>query len=163
MNYPDRNDKIEIKLARAEDSIVISRLLYESFREIQPVYTQRAFEATVVKREEVLARMIEGPVWLALYNDEIIGTVSSILTLGGLYMRGMAVHPKMRGKNIGRQLLEKVESYAKTQACHRVYLSTTPYLESAIRLYQNFGFVRTEEPPHDLFKTPLFTMEKKIT
>jgi hypothetical protein len=39
-------------------------------------------------------------------------------------------------------------------------LSTTPFLNSAIRLYENFGFRRNEAEPHDLFGTPMFTMEK---
>ena len=34
------------------------------------------------------------------------------------------------------------------------------FLRAAIHLYEDFGFRRTSEPPHDLFDTPLFTMEK---
>ena len=33
---------------------------------------------------------------------------------------------------------------------------------SAIRLYEQAGFARTSVPPHELFGTPLFTMEKVI-
>jgi len=31
-----------------------------------------------------------------------------------------------------------------------------------MRLYERFGFQRTEEGPHDLFGTSLFTMEKQL-
>jgi len=41
-------------------------------------------------------------------------------------------------------------------------LSTTPFLDDAIRLYQRFGFERIREGPHDLAGTPLFTMEKAV-
>ncbi|HEV8659305.1 MAG TPA: hypothetical protein VGS96_11840 [Thermoanaerobaculia bacterium] len=40
-------------------------------------------------------------------------------------------------------------------------LSTTPFLDRAIALYERCGFRRTDEPPHDRFGTPLFTMRKK--
>ena len=44
-----------------------------------------------------------------------------------------------------------------------MFLSTTPFLESAIRLYEKFGFQRTSDGPLDLFGTPLFTMQKSLS
>ncbi len=41
-----------------------------------------------------------------------------------------------------------------------MFLSTTPFLHSAIRLYERFGYRRTDDGMNDLFGTPLFTMEK---
>ena len=38
---------------------------------------------------------------------------------------------------------------------------TTPFLSSAIRLYEGFGFRRTNDGPQELLGTPLFTMKKK--
>src|SRR5260370_227302 len=43
-----------------------------------------------------------------------------------------------------------------------MYLSTTPFLDRAIRLYERFGFQRSDEGPLDLFGTPLFTMTKRL-
>jgi len=51
----------------------------------------------------------------------------------------------------------------RERGCKRLYLSTTPFLHSAIRLYERCGFRRTDEGPHDLFGTPLFTMEKGVS
>jgi len=36
-------------------------------------------------------------------------------------------------------------------------------LSRAIRVYESFGFRRTEDGPQDLFGTPLFTMEKALS
>jgi hypothetical protein len=41
-------------------------------------------------------------------------------------------------------------------------LHTTPFLSRAIRCYERFGFVRSQDPPSNLFGTPLFTMEKQL-
>jgi ribosomal protein S18 acetylase RimI-like enzyme len=43
-----------------------------------------------------------------------------------------------------------------------MFLSTTPFLIGAISLYERAGFRRTGEGPHDLFGTPLFSMEKVL-
>jgi putative acetyltransferase len=92
----------------------------------------------------------------------IVGTVAAVAKGERLYIRSMAVLPSARGHGIGKALLEQIEKFATEQGFQRLYLSTTPFLLSAIRLYESFGFDRTSEGPHELFGTPLFTMEKKI-
>jgi ribosomal protein S18 acetylase RimI-like enzyme len=74
----------------------------------------------------------------------------------------MAVLPRARGKKIGWSLLKAVEHFARRQNCRRMFLSTTPFLHRAIRLYERFGFRRGAEGPHELFGTPLFTMVKRL-
>jgi len=59
--------------------------------------------------------------------------------------------------------MEEVERFAETTAVDSLYLSTTPFLDATIRLYQGCGFRFTEEGPSDLFGTPLRTMEKKLS
>ena len=58
--------------------------------------------------------------------------------------------------------IEQVENFARAGGFQRMLLSTTPFLDDAIRLYQRFGFERIREGPHDLAGTPLFTMEKAV-
>ena len=107
--------------------------------------------------------MSEGPVWIALHNDAIVGTVSAINQGEALYIRGMAVLPAVRGHKVGDLLLRQVESYAAARGCKSLILSTTPFLARAIRLYENFGYRRRSDGPDDLFGTPLFTMSKTVS
>ena len=65
-------------------------------------------------------------------------------------------------QRLGEQLLGYVENLANSQGARRLLLSTTPFLERAIRLYESFGFERTDEGPHDLHGTPLLTMQKLL-
>ena len=48
------------------------------------------------------------------------------------------------------------------QGFQRMFLSTTPFLLAAVRLYEQFGFQPTDAGPRELFGTPLFTMEKRL-
>jgi putative acetyltransferase len=104
--------------------------------------------------------MDEGPVWVALVDGRVVATASIVVKAEGIYIRGMAVLPGARGGNIGRLLLEHIEAYAAERGVKHLYLSTTPFLARAIRLYEHSGFRRTGRGPSEMFGTPLFTMEK---
>ena len=153
---------IEIRLAIASEAPEIASVLYESFIEYRPSYTVGAFDATAASAEEIQERMKQGPVWVAVHASAIVGTVAAVTKGDTLYIRGMAIRPSARGQAIGRLLLETIKKHALAQGYRRVTLSTTPFLDRAIRLYESFGFRRTGEGPHDLCGTPLFTMELNL-
>jgi GNAT superfamily N-acetyltransferase len=151
---------IRIRLAVPEDASSIARVLYESFLEYRSAYTQEAFAATTPAGDQIQQRMKEGPMWIALRDNTIVGTVAAVPEGGRLYIRGMAILPAARGQRVGEFLLRQIESYASERGFKRLYLSTTPFLSRAIRLYEHYGFRHSSEGPHDLFGTPLVTMEK---
>ncbi len=151
---------LAIRRAGTEDAPVIAALLRESFIEFKSLYTDGGFAATTPGPEQVLARMREGPTWLALREGKVVGTVAAVVRDQSVYVRGMAVLPAARGSGAGTALLQQVENWADSERYTRLFLSTTPFLDSAIRLYERSGFQRTNDGLHDLFGTPLFTMEK---
>ena len=154
--------EIQIRAAGREDAEAVARVLYESFIEFRAVYTDGGFAATTPGAEQVRVRMSEGPVWLAFRGATAVGTVAAVVKGTRLYLRGMAVLPSARGLGIAARLLDLVEQEARRRRCESVFLSTTPFLSGAIRLYEESGFRRTEEGPHELGGTPLLTMEKNI-
>jgi|ERR1051326_8433 N-acetylglutamate synthase-like GNAT family acetyltransferase len=152
--------EIAIRRADTGDAVEIAALLAEAFAEYRSLYTDAGYAATVIANSQVSARIKEGPVWVATRDASVIGTVSVLPKDKSLYLRGMAVLPSARGQRIGEMLLRCVEEFAASRGFSRLQLSTTPFLNRAIRLYQACGFRRTDEPPHELFGTPLFSMEK---
>jgi ribosomal protein S18 acetylase RimI-like enzyme len=154
----------DIRIRRAEfrDAPAIALLLAEAFAEYQPLYTFAGYEATVIANQQVLTRIKEDPVWIAVLDELVVGTISVVPKGESLYIREMAVLPSARGRRIGNMLLTHVEKFAASQGFSRLFLSTTPFLDRAIRLYETFGFRQTDEGPHELFGTPLFTMEKRL-
>jgi GNAT superfamily N-acetyltransferase len=153
---------MQIRRATHEDAALIASVLLESFIEYRDSYTPEAFAATTPKSDEVRSRMTEGPVWVALFDGAVVGTVAGVARGEDLYVRGMAVLPQGRGRGTGELLLRQVEDYALLRGYERLILSTTPFLHRAIRLYERYGFRCDEEGPHDLLGTPLFTMVKSL-
>jgi len=149
-------------MANPADASGIASVLKASFAQYESLYTPEGFQATTPAPESVLQRMNEGPVWIASSEGVIVGTAAATVKKDSLYIRGMAVMPRARGKAIGLLMLEQLEVYALSLGCSRMFLSTTPFLLRAIALYEGAGFQRTAAEPHDLFGTPLFTMEKAL-
>ena len=151
-----------VRRATTTDLPEVASLMHESFVEFRSLYTEAAFLATTPKVDQLGRRLEEGPVWIATIEDKIVGTVSAVERGNDLYIRGMAVLPSARGHRLGELLLKQTEDFGGERNCRRLVLSTTPFLHRAIKLYERNGFRRTDEPPHDLFGTPLFTMVKML-
>ncbi len=151
---------IKIRRATPGDARAIAVVLCQAFVQFKSLYTEAGFAATTPAEEQILARVYEGPVWVALLEGVMLGTGPVVAKNKSLYIRGMAVLPSARGSGIGARLLRQIETLAVKEGHTRLFLSTTPFLDSAIRLYEKSGFRRTSEGPHDLFGAPLFTMEK---
>ena len=153
---------VRIRLAAPDDAPVVANILHASFVEYESLYTAPGFAATTPPAQQVLARMREGPVWIALRHIEAVGTVAAVVEDNSLYVRGMAVRPEARRLKVGALLLDQAQRFALEQGCSRVFPSTTPFLAAAIRLYEKSGFRRVQDGGRDLFGTPLFRMEKYI-
>jgi GNAT superfamily N-acetyltransferase len=158
------NREASIRRATAADAEDIAQVLRQSFVEFEPLYTPEGLAATTPDEQQVRRRMDEGPVWVALWGDRIAGTAAAVPKgEKGLYVRGIAVVPSARGRGIAESLLNEVETFAKSSGCPRLFLTTTPFLSSAIRLYERCGFLRIPDGADDLFGTPLLTMAKDLS
>lgn len=153
---------IDIRLATAADAPKIEAVLAQSFEEYRTQFTSAAFEVTAPPAETILKRMKEGPVWVAVQRGDVVGTISAVPKGRSLLLRDMAVPPAERGKAIGRLLLVYVARYAFRNRFRRMSLSTTPFFTRAIREYEQFGFQRSHEGPHEVHGTPVYTMTKTL-
>lgn len=168
----DRVEDFEIRTANPEDAAAIAAILAAAFVEYESLYTAEGYAATTPGEEVIRNRFTEGKTWVAHVAGKIVGTVSVVPQPGprsepesqsqpkSLYIRSMAILPEARGHRIGEHLLSRIEDYALAHGFRRLTLSTTPFLNRAIRLYEKFGF--TPYGSDDLFGTPLITMAKQI-
>ncbi|RPH74153.1 GNAT family N-acetyltransferase [bacterium] len=153
---------LQIRLAVDREADSIAGILAEAFQEFKPAYTPEAYSATTPSGDQISARFREGPIWVAVDGEELIGTISAVPRDGEVYIRSLAVLSSARGKGTAKALLEAAEAYAAETGFSRLTLCTTPFLLHAIRLYEQSGYRHTGEGLDDLFGTPLICMSKPL-
>jgi GNAT superfamily N-acetyltransferase len=153
---------VDVRTATAADTPAIEVVLSESFAEYESRFTRAAFEATTPTEAEILERLNDGPIWVAVHDGEVVGTISAFPKGSVLCLRDLAVTPKERGKSIGKLLLVNAAKYAFRNGYSRMSLITTPFLTRAIREYEHFGFRRSQEGPNEYHGTPAYTMTKRF-
>ena len=87
-----------------------------------------------------------GHIFLASLDDEIIGTVA-LLPHGEECMEvcKLAVDEQMRGRKIGRLLMEKCIEASLTAGAKKVILYSSSKLQTALELYKKMGFVPVDD------------------
>ena len=152
---------MRIERATSENVREIAQVLRAAFEEFEPQYTPAAFRATTPSADQIAERLDEGPIWIAIDAEGVIGTVSAVQRDDEVYLRSMAVIPNIRGRGVASQLLDAVAAFARTHNAVQLTLMTTPFLTSAISLYTGAGFEPVPER-FDLHGTPLMKMVKPL-
>ncbi len=111
-------------------------------------------------RENVINR--GGFIFLLLEDNVVIGTEGIFKINDEEYeLIKMAVAPEHRGKKFGDMLLEKCLAKAKEVSASKIILFSNSNLQTAIRLYEKFGFkhIKVSDAP---FKTADVKMELEL-
>ena len=111
-------------------------------------------------RENVINR--GGFIFLLVEQDIVIGTAGIFKINNEEYeLIKMAVAPEHRGKKFGDLLLEKCIAKAKEVKASKIILFSNSNLQTAIRLYEKFGFkhLQVTDAP---FKTADVKMELEV-
>lgn len=89
--------------------------------------------------------------WLAVKDDELIGTVWLIAKDQELtYLKRMIVKKEYRGIGLGKKLLNISLDFAREKWFKLVYAWTVEENPSAIAFYQSQGFVWSDEVPEGI-------------
>lgn len=105
-----------------------------------------------------------GNFWIALYEDEVVGTIS-LLDIGNaqVALRKMFVAKEFRGSkmNTASLLLHNLKKWATEKSITEVYLGTTPQFLAAHKFYEKNGFtsVDVQDLPENF---PVLQVDKKF-
>ncbi|HUR99934.1 MAG TPA: GNAT family N-acetyltransferase [Pyrinomonadaceae bacterium] len=154
---------VQIRRAVETDAEVISEVLLESFSTFREHYTPEAFEIVTPSAELIRERFAEGPMWIGIIDETIVGTASAMPEPDWLYVRSIAVLPSARGMGIAGKLLDAIEEYAVSEGFEKLFLYTTYFTTGAVELYEKHGYLRGRDTTADeWYGTPGLEMEKKI-
>ncbi len=108
-------------------------------------------------RENVIER--GGFIFLLKEDDDIIGTAGLFKVNDSAYeLIKMFVSPQYRGKKFGEVLLQHCISKAKELHVLKIILYSNSQLQTAIRMYENYGFKHID-PAGAPFETADIKME----
>jgi molybdenum cofactor guanylyltransferase len=84
-------------------------------------------------------------VWVALAGEEVVGSVAlRRISATDVELKRMYLHRRMRGRGVGRKLLQMAIAWAREHRIGRIALDTTEEMDAARRLYEASGFVQVD-------------------
>ncbi len=84
-------------------------------------------------------------VWVAVRGDRVAGSVA-LRRVGphSVQLKRMYLRAEERGRGVGRRLLDMALLWAREHRIGTISLDTTERMEAALRLYEQYGFVRVD-------------------
>ena len=91
-------------------------------------------------------------IWIVEKDGQVAGSMAIVAaTHDEAQLRWFLLHPCLRGRGIGRTLIEEGLAFSRDKGYARLFLWTVSQLTVAGRLYRRAGFQRTEEQPRNLW------------
>jgi GNAT superfamily N-acetyltransferase len=136
---------------RADDVDVVAELharLYAAEDGFGP-----RFVAYVAEGMAELVRALEhdpgaGRLWLPEVEGRVRGSMAIVRAAPPTaQLRWFLLAPELRGRGLGRHLLDRALAYAEREGYESVFLLTVKGLDRAAKLYRAAGFALTDERP----------------
>lgn len=102
--------------------------------------------------------------WFAEVNGKIIGSIAIVEHSESLaQLRWFILHPKFRGKGLGKKLLHEAIEHCKEQGYLKVFLVTTEDQKTAIKMYRSAGFRKITEHQNKMWGKNLVEQTYELT
>jgi putative acetyltransferase len=133
------DEMIEIRSLQAGDDTSAFRTLNEEW--ITRFFTLEAADRETLGDPETKILKKGGHIFMVYAGQQAVGCVALIPMGSGVFeLSKMAVAPEMRGKGIGRKLLEYAVEQAKSSGAKSLFLGSNAKLANAVHLYESIGF-----------------------
>jgi len=95
-------------------------------------------------------------IWIVERRGEIVGSVAIVkVSDRQAQLRWLLLSPELRGRGIGKRLMEEAVSFSRECGYSSLFLWTVDLLQDAARLYTLLGFHLTEEKKHRVWGVDL--------
>lgn len=91
-------------------------------------------------------------IWIVESAGQIVGSVAIVeFSQEEAQLRWLLLHPDLRGRGLGRRLVEEALAFAREAGYSSVFLWTVDSLPAAAGLYKSAGFREREKVTHELW------------
>lgn len=140
-------ERPRIRRAGKNDEIKIIELLAQLDRPIpKNLYTERKFRRIMKMYTHSNHPKYDRGVFVATVGSRIIGMISFVIldrlnqSRSEFWIPELVVSEEFRNQGVGKLLVEKCESIARTQKCYRIRLESRSDRTSAHSFYAKIGF-----------------------
>jgi len=144
------NAELQIRDLLQEDNILLAKIIRDALTEFNAAKPGTVYyDETTDHLYEVFKK--EGSKYfVATINNEVVGGAGIYPTDGLDYgtceLVKMYLSPAVRGKGVGKFLMEKCIATAKQSGYKKIYIETMPELKLAIPMYEKLGFIFLNKP-----------------
>jgi len=132
-------DEIEFRAWKSHEDSVAFRKLNEEW--IVRFFTLETKDRETLNHPEEKILGKGGRIFMAYSGDAAVGCVALIPVSEGVYeLAKMAVAPELRGRGVGRGLLEYAIGEGRRLGAQSLYLASSTKLKNAVHLYESVGF-----------------------
>lgn len=129
--------------------MILEKLKIEDLSQVVELHkTLIPFEISFDKSIEIYKEMLRDENYylvVAKEDDEVIGSALGIcckcLAVSFLVIEDVVVKEGIRGKGIGKKLMESLDEFAKRKNCAYAILVSSGHRKAAHKFYEKFGFV----------------------
>ena len=143
---------IQIRPVRPEEHEAAGNVVLEAYTSLPGGHISGGYADVLT---DVARRAREAVVLVAAVSDRVIGCVTfvtdhlspwaELVEPGESAIRMLAVLPTGQGAGVGRLLVTDCIDLARQHGSSALFLHSTPWMDSAHRLYRRLGFVRVPE------------------
>ncbi|MEN9230940.1 MAG: GNAT family N-acetyltransferase [Thermostichus sp. DG02_5_bins_236] len=138
--------QIEIRPVEDSDSAALLHILEVVFAEY-PGCVLDLEEVPELLQPATAFAQLGGSLWVAQQQEQVVGCVAMVPTATPerIELKKLYTLPKVRGRGLGRRLIEQVETAARQQQARFVHLWTDTRFITAHRVYERLGYARLPE------------------
>lgn len=130
-------DNLAVRPAQPADAPGVAACVCEAYVH----YIERIGKQPGPMLEDYSRVIAESMVHVAVEANRVVGAIVLMTTGEGFYVDNVAVRPSVKGKGVGRRLLELAEIEARRQGYESIYLATHELMVENRALYQRIGYV----------------------
>lgn len=144
------NEEIEIRKIRPEDNNALAVIVRNALAEFGANKPGTVYFDPTTDNLFALFQQTGSVYFVALIDNEVVGGAGIFPTEGlpadTCELVKMYLSSKVRGRGLGKFLIDKCIAQAIEEGYSKMYLETLPELNKAVKVYEKFGFEYLDAP-----------------